>query len=403
MTIKVRQRKPKDGQIRLFLDIYNPNAKNKRTNRILDLFLYENPSTPTQKKTNKENLEAAERIRAKMTLDLAMDNSGLGDLKKKDKSSIDFVVYFKQLTEARYDSLNNYGNWLSAYRHLNNFCPKGIPIVDVDAKWLNEFKYYLQHVAKKKSNQPLSQNSLHSYFNKIKACLNQAHMDDIIPKNPIRQVKGFKEGEVQREFLTFEELQKVAQAEAKKLSVEKAKEQELILANALRIKDSVNKAIVSLALSKKQENLIKAKLDRTRLDSISKAKSKADAERIAQVNASRQRVKDSLATVALKELNKKSRVINMPIIEVEEELSKEEILKSLEVLAKLKLEQERIVEYLTKRINKKPILIYVSSDSVSIEIYDNGIHDKDSVSIIYNKRIIVDKQELKVNSLSSLN
>ncbi len=191
--------------------------------------------------------------------------------------------------------------------------------------------------------------------------------------------------------------QKEAQVEAKKLLVEKAKVQELIRVNAQRVKDSINIVNFSLALSKKQENLNKAKLERTRLDSISKAKSKADAERIAQVNASRQRVKDSLATVALKELNKKSRVINMPIIEVEEELSKEEILKSLEVLAKLKLEQERIVEYLTKRINKKPILIYVSSDSVSIEIYDNGIHDKDSVSILYNKRIVVDKQELKVN------
>lgn len=222
MTIKVRQRKPKDGQIRLFLDIYNPNAKNKRTNRVLDLFLYENPSTPTQKKTNKENLEAAERIRAKMTLDLAMDNNGLAELKKNDKSSIDLVVYFKQLTDDRYESLNNYGNWLSAYKHLKKFCPNGIPINQVDAKWLNDFKYYLQHVAKKKSNQPLNQNSLHSYFNKIKACLNQAHMDDLITKNPVRQVKGFKEGEVQREFLTFEELQRAAQAECDVPQMKKA-------------------------------------------------------------------------------------------------------------------------------------------------------------------------------------
>jgi len=191
--------------------------------------------------------------------------------------------------------------------------------------------------------------------------------------------------------------QEQAQAEAKKLLVEKDKVQELIRVNAQRVNDSINIVNVSLALSKKQENLNKAKLERTRLDSISKAKSNADTERIAQVSASKQRVKDSLATFALKELNKKSRVINIPVIEVEEELSKEEILKSLEVLAKLKLEQERIVEYLTKRINKKPILIYVSSDSVSIEIYDNGIHDKDSVSILYNKRIVVDKQELKVN------
>ncbi len=33
-----------------------------------------------------------------------------------------------------------------------------------------------------------------------------------------------------------------------------------------------------------------------------------------------------------------------------------------------------------------------------MEIFDNGIHDKDSVSVIYNNRIVVDKQELKVNN-----
>lgn len=80
-----------------------------------------------------------------------------------------------------------------------------------------------------------------------------------------------------------------------------------------------------------------------------------------------------------------------------DEMAKEEILKALDSLATLKREQERIVEYMTKRINKKPIDVLVTSDSVTIEIYDNAIHDKDSVSIIYNNRIIVDKQELKVN------
>jgi hypothetical protein len=89
--------------------------------------------------------------------------------------------------------------------------------------------------------------------------------------------------------------------------------------------------------------------------------------------------------------------IAMPSTYVEDEISKAEILAALDSLAKLKLEQERIVEYLTKRINKKPIDVMVSSDSVTIEIYDNAIHDKDSVSIIFNNRIIVDKQELKVN------
>ncbi len=93
----------------------------------------------------------------------------------------------------------------------------------------------------------------------------------------------------------------------------------------------------------------------------------------------------------------RSQIIVATASTYKEEYSKEEILKALDSLATLKKEQERIIEYMTKRINKKPIDIFVSSDTVSIELYDNGIHDKDSVSIIYNNRILVDKQELKVN------
>ncbi|MFM1929325.1 MAG: hypothetical protein RL387_653 [Bacteroidota bacterium] len=90
------------------------------------------------------------------------------------------------------------------------------------------------------------------------------------------------------------------------------------------------------------------------------------------------------------------KVIVANVSEYNDEMAKEEILKALDSLATLKKEQERIIEYMTKRINKKPIDVFVSSDSVTIEIYDNGIHDNDSVSIIYNNRIVVDKQELKV-------
>lgn len=221
MTITIRKRKPKDGQIRLFLDIYNPNAKKKRTNKSLDLFLYENP-TPTQKKSNKETIDAAEKIRSKYTLELAYDNNGLSELSSKDKSSINFIEYFKELTDARYESTNNYGNWDSVYKYLMSFCPNGIPIKKVDSIWLNEFKHYLKNVARKKSNEPLSQNSLHSYFNKVKAALNQAHRDEIIVKNPAANVKGFKEGEVQREFLSFEEVQKLANTECENNNLKKA-------------------------------------------------------------------------------------------------------------------------------------------------------------------------------------
>jgi outer membrane protein OmpA-like peptidoglycan-associated protein len=156
-------------------------------------------------------------------------------------------------------------------------------------------------------------------------------------------------------------------------------------------KDSIRKAAITASLNAKKEKLIKAKLERIRLDSLAQVKIKADIDLIAQVSASRKRAKDSIAEAKLKSFTAKAAELE------EADLTKEEILKSLETLANLKKEQERIVEYLTKRINKKPIYIFVSSDSVDIEIYDNGIHDRDSVSIIYNKRIVVDRVELQVN------
>ena len=83
--------------------------------------------------------------------------------------------------------------------------------------------------------------------------------------------------------------------------------------------------------------------------------------------------------------------------EEEERISREELLAALDSLAKLRREQERIVDYLTKRISKKPIEVFTYADSVTVEIFDSGIHDKDSVSVIYNKSLVVDKHELKVD------
>ena len=58
--------------------------------------------------------------------------------------------------------------------------------------------------------QGLSQNSKVSYFNKLRACINQAYDDQIIPVNPLRGIEGFKEEEVKRDYLTLDEVKKLA-------------------------------------------------------------------------------------------------------------------------------------------------------------------------------------------------
>ncbi len=62
-----------------------------------------------------------------------------------------------------------------------------------------------------------------------------------------------------------------------------------------------------------------------------------------------------------------------------------------------RLKKPDVVEEMTKRIPRKPLFLYSTSDSVHIELYDNGIFDYDSVSVIYNKKLVVYKQLLQVN------
>ncbi|MBJ6911773.1 phage integrase SAM-like domain-containing protein, partial [Vibrio cholerae] len=68
----------------------------------------------------------------------------------------------------------------------------------VDKYFLEGFRHYLQHEAMTKSDTGLSRNPACSYFNKIRAALNQAQRDRIIRDNPVEQVKSIKAERTQR-------------------------------------------------------------------------------------------------------------------------------------------------------------------------------------------------------------
>lgn len=55
------------------------------------------------------------------------------------------------------------------------------------------------------------------------------------------------------------------------------------------------------------------------------------------------------------------------------------------------------IDEMLKRIPKPPIYLFTNSDSIHIELYDNGVFDNDSISVIFNKKIIVLNQILQVD------
>lgn len=62
-----------------------------------------------------------------------------------------------------------------------------------------------------------------------------------------------------------------------------------------------------------------------------------------------------------------------------------------------RLKAPTVIESMTSRTPKKSVEVYTSSDSVKVELYDNGVYDKDSVSVIFNKELVAYKEELHTN------
>lgn len=212
MRIHVRKRKNTAGdKFNLSLETYkgytiNANgttSPDRKTSR-LEYYLYVNPKTPQQRTHNKEVEQKVEIIRAEK--EKALINQQYG-FTSSTKTKANFIQYFEKLTKERRESKGNHGNWDSALKHLLKYKGKNISFEAIDVAFCEGFKDYLQNKAKTKSEKSLSANSISSYFNKLRAALNQAVDDGIIPTNPCLKVSIPKLIESEREFLTLEEVQ----------------------------------------------------------------------------------------------------------------------------------------------------------------------------------------------------
>jgi integrase len=210
MTVTLRQRK-KGNKISLYLDYYSDG---KREYEYLQLYIIPEPEkgklTKEQKEENRNTLNLAEAIRSKRLLQLKNEEYGFRDT---DKAKGSFIAYFEVLTEKRKGSKGNWGNWDSVLKHLKKFAKNGASFKDIDKKWLENFKTYLNDEVNIKSNIQLTQNSQASYFGIVIAALKEAVKDGIIQANPANQVEGIRSDDPDREFLTLEELQAAAKVD----------------------------------------------------------------------------------------------------------------------------------------------------------------------------------------------
>ena len=215
--IKLRQKKIADGNVSLYLDIY---WNGKRSYEFLKLYLIPE-RTKEDKEKNRQTLQLANSVKAKRIVE--MQNGSFG-FKSDFATETLFFDYYRAMCQKRLgaESRSNWGNWFSCLHHLKKYEKnERITFAEITPEWVEGFKEYLDDDArawehdkrKRNKEKPLARNSKLSYFNKLRACLNQAFEDRIIPINPCRGVENFKAEEGTRMYLTIDEVRKIAQTD----------------------------------------------------------------------------------------------------------------------------------------------------------------------------------------------
>ncbi len=217
--VYLREKEISNGKLSLYLDYY---FRGKRHKEYLKLYLI--PATNRKaKELNRQTLVAANMIREKKEKELFDKKLDVNYTESVDPAKVKFLEYYRNLCKMRYKSSKyngNWGNWQSCLTHLKVYCSEETTFKDIDKDWVLGWIDYLNTAecdAHKKKNpkarycfKGLSESSKTSYYAKVKACIKQALDEGIIHRNPMLGVESFKPEYKPREYLTLEEVRKIA-------------------------------------------------------------------------------------------------------------------------------------------------------------------------------------------------
>jgi len=223
-TTKVflRRKKLSGGRESLYLDFYppitHPETSKPTRREFLRLEVLEKPRTEMDKTCKKETILLAENIRATRQIEIQNEQYGqMADIRR----NADFVTFFRQLANDR--KASNHDNWMSALNYLEAHTGGSLKFIDLDEQFCNRFRQYLLTAPSNRTkNQPLSQNSVVSYFNKFKAALKQAYKSGYLHLDLNVKVEAVKPTETHRKYVSQEELQALANMECDNPTLKRA-------------------------------------------------------------------------------------------------------------------------------------------------------------------------------------
>lgn len=196
MSVKLREKQLKNGNISLYLDIYH---KGKRSYEFLDIRIAKPARTPLERQSNKEAKELAKQLCAKR--ELAIQSAAYNHV-PTFKRRADFIAFAE--TVAKEKRPRSQKAYRLIIKKVKVFAKSDtVRFEEINKQWCERFYEYLLD--------DLADNTAYDYLNKFSHFLAKAVKKEIINSNPAERVERKKRTDTKREYLTFEELQRLVQ------------------------------------------------------------------------------------------------------------------------------------------------------------------------------------------------
>jgi integrase len=212
--VSLRKKAMTKGRHSLYLDFYppipHPKTKKPTRRQFLGLFVFDKPKNPPEKDHNKKILDLAEHVRSQRQVEVARENYNFLIAEKHSEDFFAYIRrYIKRFEGSTLESYNTTMRYLEAYTKKDK-----LPVSSVNEKFCNGFREFLLKTnGVKRTDIKLSRNSAASIFTRFRTVLKQAYRDEILEFNVVDKVRQIRTTDVNREYLTIEELQLLANNE----------------------------------------------------------------------------------------------------------------------------------------------------------------------------------------------
>lgn len=207
--IKLRVKHLANGNKSIYLDMY---MNGKRKYEFLKLYIIPEYNK-SDRVRNSETLKLANAIKAQRIIELQNQSHGF---KINKTSHIKLTDYIQSVAEKKSENEVRKTVLHAVVYHLRRYNPNDIQLSRIDKDYILGFLDYLKtakqtHTKKEKL---LHVNTQVYYYKMLRYCLNYAVSEELISANPMNKIKNEEKPHkhrTEREYLTIDELRKLAQ------------------------------------------------------------------------------------------------------------------------------------------------------------------------------------------------